>query len=74
MLSSTEVRLAERLEFARDNFNDLYRDLPRFLIARAVAASSLVPALLTSITVRNYVSALDHYEAITSSARSAHAW
>jgi NTE family protein len=74
IINSTEVGLAARFEFTQDNFDGICGDLSRFPIARAVAASSLVPALLTPITVRNYASACDHGESITSTAKSANAW
>ncbi len=59
IVNATEVALAARFEFTQDNFDEVCSDLSHFSLARAVAASSLVPVLLTPITVRNYMDTCD---------------
>lgn len=73
IINSTEVGLAARFEFTQDSFDGLCSDLSRFPLARAVAASSLVPALLTPITVRNFANDCDRSSKIAT-ARADSAW
>ena len=53
ILNATDIGVAARFEFTQDSFDLLCADLDSYPIARAVAASSSVPALLTPITLRN---------------------
>jgi NTE family protein len=74
IINSTEVGLAARFEFTQDNFDDICSDLSRFPLARAVAASSLVPALLTPITVRNYIGTCDRVDSRLGARRPDSPW
>jgi len=60
IINATDVGLAARFEFTQDSFDVICSDLSRFPLARAVAASSLVPALLTPITLRNRAGSCGH--------------
>ena len=53
ILNATDIGAAARFAFTQDGFDLLCGDLDSYPIARAVAASSSVPALLTPITLRN---------------------
>jgi len=53
ILNATDIGVAARFEFTQDSFDLLCGDLDSYPIARAVAASSSVPALLTPITLLN---------------------
>lgn len=54
ILNATDIGVAARFEFTQDSFDLLCSDLDGYPVARAVAASSSVPALLTPITLRNH--------------------
>jgi len=54
LLNSTEIVTGTRLVFAQDVFDIICSDLTSFSVARACAASSAVPILLTPIIVKNY--------------------
>lgn len=54
LLNSTEIVTGTRLVFAQDVFDIICSDLGSFSVARACAASSAVPILLTPIIVKNY--------------------
>lgn len=54
IIHATDVALAGRFEFTQDSFDSLCTDLNGYPLARAVAASSSVPAVFTPITVRNH--------------------
>lgn len=54
MLNATDISTGARFDFTQYQFDLLCSDLGRFPLARAVAASSAVPALLTPITLNNY--------------------
>lgn len=60
ILNATDIGTAARFEFTQDNFDLLCSDLERYPVARAVAASSSVPALLTPITLRNRAGGCGH--------------
>ncbi|HEV8658428.1 MAG TPA: patatin-like phospholipase family protein [Thermoanaerobaculia bacterium] len=54
ILNATEMDLGARFEFTQEQFDPICSDLERMKIARAVAASSAFPVLLTAVTLRNY--------------------
>lgn len=53
-INATDMVTGIRLAFQQDAFDAICSDLSSFPVARAVAASSAVPILLTPITIRNY--------------------
>lgn len=53
VIQATDIALAGRFEFTQDGFDPLCLDLSRYPLARAVAASSSVPAVLAPITLRS---------------------
>ena len=54
LLNATDMTLGARFEFTQDQFDLLCSDLSRVPVARAVAASSAFPVLLTPLTLHNY--------------------
>lgn len=54
IMNATNLANGERFEFTQDQFDFLFSDLNSFSIARAVAASSAFPFLLSPITLKNY--------------------
>jgi NTE family protein len=54
MMNATDMTHGLRFGFNQDGFDILCSDLSPFPVARAAAASSAVPMLLSPITVRNY--------------------
>jgi NTE family protein len=54
MMNATDMTHGLRIGFNQDAFDIICSDLSSFPVARAAAASSAVPMLLTPITVRNY--------------------
>jgi predicted acylesterase/phospholipase RssA len=54
LLNATDMTEGARFEFSQDQFDLLCSDLSDVKIARAVAASSAFPVLLTPLTLRNY--------------------
>lgn len=54
IINATDMSLGGRFEFTQDQFDLLHSDLSPFPVARAVAASSAFPFLLSPVTVRNY--------------------
>jgi NTE family protein len=54
MMNATDMTHGLRIGFNQDAFDVICSDLSRFPVARAAAASSAVPILLSPITVRNY--------------------
>jgi NTE family protein len=60
IINATDMTYGIRVQFTQDMFDILCSDLSTFPVARAVAASSAVPLLLTPITVRNYAGACDY--------------
>jgi NTE family protein len=54
LINATDMVTGIRVAFTRDSFNVLCSDLSTYPVARAVAASSAVPILLSPITLRNY--------------------
>lgn len=54
LLNATDMTLGTRFEFTQDQFDLLCSDLSAVPIARAVAASSAFPILLSPLTLHNY--------------------
>jgi NTE family protein len=54
LVSATDLSEGTRLVFNRENFDVICNDLSSFRLARAAAASSAVPVVLSSITIDNY--------------------
>src|SRR5436190_11427007 len=54
LVSATDLAEGTRLVFNTENFDVLCTDLSSILLARAAAASSAVPVVLSSITIDNY--------------------
>jgi len=54
IINATDMTYGIRVQFTQDMFDILCSDLSHYPVARAVAASSAVPLLLTPITVRNF--------------------
>jgi NTE family protein len=54
LINATDVGLGAQFSFTQSQFDPLCADLSRFTIARAVAASSAFPVLLTPITLENH--------------------
>ena len=53
-INATDMIQGTRMAFTQDAFDVLCSDLSTFSVARACAASSAVPILLTPITIKNY--------------------
>ncbi|TLD43604.1 MAG: putative lipoprotein [Candidatus Jettenia ecosi] len=53
-INATDMVTGIRLAFHQDSFDVICSDVSSFPVARAVAASSAVPILLTPVTIRNY--------------------
>ena len=58
-INATEMTYGIRFGFDQDMFNAICSDLPKFPVARAAAASSAVPMLLTPVSLRNYAGTCD---------------
>ena len=54
MMNATDLTHGLRIGFNQDAFDVICSDLSRFPVARAAAASSAVPMLLSPISMRNY--------------------
>jgi predicted acylesterase/phospholipase RssA len=54
LLNATDMTLGARFEFTQDQFDLLCSNLSPVPVARAVAASSAFPVLLSPLTLRNY--------------------
>ena len=54
LLNATDMTLGARFEFTQDQFDLLCSDLSTVPVARAVAASSAFPVLLSPLTVQNH--------------------
>jgi NTE family protein len=54
VINATDMSYGTRIGFTQDMFDLICSDLSRFPVARAAAASSAVPMVLTPITLRNY--------------------
>jgi NTE family protein len=54
VMNATDMTYGTRVGFTQDTFDVMCSDLSRFPVARAAAASSAVPMVLSPITLRNY--------------------
>jgi NTE family protein len=54
LINATDMIYGTRMAFTQDSFDIICSDLNTFSVARACAASSAVPILLTPITLKNY--------------------
>ena len=54
LINATDMVYGTRVAFTQDSFDLICSDLSTFPVARACAASSAVPILLTPITLKNY--------------------
>jgi NTE family protein len=54
IINATDIALGARFEFTQNQFDLISSDLSRFPLARAVAASSAFPVLLSPIVLKNY--------------------
>jgi NTE family protein len=54
ILNATDIGTGSRFEFTQSQFDWLYSDLSNYSVARAVAASSAFPGLLSPMRVHNY--------------------
>jgi NTE family protein len=54
VINATDMSYGTRMGFTQDAFDLICSDLSRFPVARAAAASSAVPMVLSPITLRNY--------------------
>ncbi len=54
VMNATDMTHGTRIGFTQDTFDIICSDLSRFPVARAAAASSAVPMLLSPVTLRNY--------------------
>jgi len=54
LINATDMSLGARFTFHQILFNAICSDLSKFPVARACAASSAVPGVLTPLTVKNY--------------------
>jgi len=54
LINATDMSRGTRLSFSQFSFDAICSDLSKFSVARACAASSAVPGLLSPITLRNY--------------------
>ena len=60
LVGATDLAEGTRITFGQQNFDVMCTDLSTFRLARAAAASSAVPVLLSSITIDNYGGTCDH--------------
>lgn len=59
-INATDAGFGLQFVFTPELFNALCSDLSEFSVARAVTASSAVPVLFNSLTVRNYAGTCDY--------------
>ena len=59
-INATDAGFGIQFVFGPELFNGLCSDLSEFSVARAVTASSAVPVLFNSLTVRNYAGTCDY--------------
>lgn len=60
VINATNMSLGDRFEFTQDQFDFLGSDLSSYPVARAVAASSAFPFLLSPITLNNHPAPSDY--------------
>lgn len=61
LINATDMITGTRVSFTQENFDPICSDLSRFPVARAAAASSAVPIILSSITLRNHAGRCDYH-------------
>jgi NTE family protein len=61
-VSATELSTGSRVVFMVQNFDVMCADLDTFRLARAAAASSAVPVVLSPLTINNYGGTCDYQE------------
>lgn len=54
LINASDLSLGARFEFTQEQFDRLCSDLSQVPLARAVAASSAVPVVLSPVVIRNY--------------------
>jgi NTE family protein len=54
IMNATDLGTGMRIDFTKPTFNLLCADLDQYPISRAVTASSAVPGLFSTITIKNY--------------------
>jgi NTE family protein len=59
-INATEVSTGTQITFLQNQFDILCVDLLKYPVSRAVAASSAVPVLFSSITINNYAGTCDY--------------
>jgi NTE family protein len=57
--NATELDLGSRFEWTQDQFDPICSDLSKAHVARAAAASSAFPVLLTPMVLKNYAGSVD---------------
>ena len=62
LINATDMSLGSRFDFTQDQFDLLCSDLSSVPVARAVAASSAFPVLLSPITLKNYAGTCGYRE------------
>ncbi|MBI5846639.1 MAG: patatin-like phospholipase family protein [Nitrospirae bacterium] len=60
IINATDMTYGVRVGFTQDMFDMICSDLTNFPVARAVAASSAVPVILSPVTVRNYAGSCNY--------------
>ena len=60
IINATDMTYGVRVGFTQDTFDIICSDLTNFRVARAVAASSAVPIILSPLTVRNYAGSCNY--------------
>jgi NTE family protein len=61
LISAADIISGTRVSFTQENFDPICSDLSRFPMARAVSASTALPAILSPITLRNYAGQCDYH-------------
>jgi len=62
LINATDMTMGARFEFTQNQFDPLCSDLTSYPVARAVAASSAFPVLLSPITINNYTGSCNFRE------------
>ncbi|MBI5634304.1 MAG: patatin-like phospholipase family protein [Nitrospirae bacterium] len=60
IINATDMTYGMRVGFTQDMFDVICSDLAHFPVARAVAASSAVPVILSPLTIRNYAGSCNY--------------